>query len=57
MERLFNASYCVALNTPNSPPYLVSLVLPYTCLIWSFCDALVVLFFLAMYFLFAFTGD
>lgn len=57
MEALFNASYCIAVNTPNSPPYLVTLLLPYTCLIWFFYDALVILVFLAMYFLFAFTGD
>lgn len=57
METFFNASYCVALNTPNSPPYLVTLLLPYTCLIWFFYDALIILVFLAMYFLFAFTGD
>lgn len=57
MEQLFNASYCIALNAPESPPYLISLVLPYTCLIWFFYDALVLLVFLAMYFLFAFTGD
>lgn len=54
---LFNATYCVNLNTADSPPFLVNLLLPYTCLIWFFYDALVILVFLSMYFMFAFTGD
>lgn len=57
MNSLFNASYCVGLDTAVSPPFLVSLLLPYTCLIWFFYDTLVILVFLAMYFMFAFTGD